>query len=80
MRPGLSAGREQGFEQFPLEFGAPALNDVALFHGFQIKPTSTRRKRNDRSGAVYRIRTTHATLKLNDVSGFRADFQVSNKA
>lgn len=46
MHRDLGAGREQGFKQLPFEIRTPALDDVALFHGFPVKPTRTRRERN----------------------------------
>lgn len=76
MHRGLGAGREQGFEQLSLEVRTTALNDFSVSHGFSIKPTPTRRERNGCAGTVCRIRTTHATLKPDDISGFRFGDQV----
>lgn len=60
MRPGLGAGRKQGFEQLSLQIRTSALNDVPVSHGLTTKPTRTRRERNGGSGAVCRIQTRNA--------------------
>jgi hypothetical protein len=79
MHRGLCAGRKQGFEQLSFEICASTLDDVPVSHGLTIQAYLNSPRTQRQLGYCLSYLDDHATLKLDDISGFRFGDQAGRR-